>query len=152
MARCLCSHLSARILCLLRVSNLHHLRCLRTMTFSCLPNNTFPLPASIAPKLVALGLDEKTTAKVSRVYLSSALTLRGMLETEYLNACNALLAVSDSRGYSSKELRAKLLTVSITRYMQALSKCLDETIEKAEASLHRRDAQHIPQTKASLFH
>jgi len=119
----------------------------QVMTLSFLPNNAFPLPASIVPKLVALGLDDKTAAKVSKVYLSSALTLKGMLETEYTNACNALLAASDNRGYSSKELRVKLLTVSITRYMQALSKCLDESIEKAEASLLRRNTKRASQFK-----
>lgn len=119
------------------------------MALSFLPKNAFPLPASITPKLIALGLDDKAAAKVSNVYLSSALTLKGMLETEYINACNALLAASDNRGYSSKELRVKLLTVSITRYMQALSKCLDESIEKAEAFLLTRDIRSAPQPKVS---
>lgn len=117
------------------------------MTLSFLPNNSFPLPAPITPKLVALGLDNKTAAKVSKVYTSSALSLKETCETEYIRACHAFMATSDDRGYSSKELRSKLLTVLITRYMQALSKCLDESIEKAKASLLRRSNRPTPRPK-----
>ena len=85
--------------------------------------------------LVALGLDNKTATTVSRVYLSSALTLKETYETEYLSACKALVAASDNRGHSSKELRAELLIVSITRYSQALSKWMEEVIQKAKASV-----------------
>jgi len=109
------------------------------MTISFLPNNAFPLPASLVPRLVALGLDNKTAARVSKVYTSSALSLKETCETEYIRACNAFMVTSDDRGYSSKELRSKLLTVLTTRYMQALSKCLNETVEKAKASLLRRN-------------
>lgn len=105
------------------------------MTLSFLPNNAFPLPAPITPKLVALGLDDKTAATVSKVYLSAALSLKETCETEYIRACNAFIATSDNRGYSSKELRSKLLTVTVTRYMQALSKWVEEATQKAQASL-----------------
>ena len=105
------------------------------MAISSLPNNAFPLPAPLTPTLLALGLDHRTAAALSKVYLSSALTLKATCEAEYIRACAALLAASDDRGYSSKELRSKLLTVAITRYMQALSKWADEATGRAEATL-----------------
>jgi len=116
------------------------------MTLSSLQKNAFPLPTPLTPKLVALGLDSKTAAKVSRVYLSSALTLKETYETEYARACNAFIATSDNLGYSSKELRSKLLAVAVMRYMQALSKWMEDAIEKAEASL-RRNKKPATQSK-----
>ena len=117
------------------------------MTLSFLPKNAFPLPASLSPKLVALGLDNKTAAKVSEVYISSAVSLKETCETEYIRACNAFMVTSDDRGYSSNELRSKLLTVLITRYMQALSKCFDESVKKAKTSLLRRNKKPTPHAK-----
>jgi len=117
------------------------------MTLSFLPKNPFPIPASLAPKLIALGLDDITAAKVSEVYISSAISLKETCETEYVRACNAFMVTSDDRGYSSKELRSKLLTVLVTRYMQALSKCLDESVEKAKAFLLRKNKKPAPQPK-----
>ena len=87
------------------------------MTLSFLPNNAFPLPAPLAPRLVALGLDNKTAATVSKVYHSAALSLKETCETEYVRACHALMATSDDRGYCSKELRSKLLAATVRRYM-----------------------------------
>ena len=122
------------------------------MTLSFLPNNAFPLPAPLTSTLVALGLDSKTAGSVSKVYISAALSLKEAFETEYIRACNVFVSTSDNRGHSSKELRSKLLTVAITRYMQALSKCLHESIEKAKVSLLRRDAKRAPHPKvSSLF-
>lgn len=118
------------------------------MTLSFLPNNAFPLPAPVTPTLVALGLDSKTAATVSNVYISTALSLKGTFETEYVRACNVFVSTSDDRGHSSKELRSKLLTVAMTRYTQALSKWLEGTIEKAEASVLRRK-KTIPKLKVS---
>ena len=108
------------------------------MNVSFLPNNVFPLPAPIVPKLVALGLDDKTAATVSKVYLSAARSLKETCETEYIRACSAFIATSDIRGHSSKQLRSKLLTVTIARYTQALSKWAEEAVQKAEASLRRK--------------
>lgn len=108
------------------------------MNLSFLPKNAFPLPAPLAPTLVALGLDNKTVATLSKVYFSSALTLKATCEAEYIRACTALLAASDERGYSSKELRSRLLTVAITRYSQTLSKWEKEARERAEVSLLQR--------------
>ena len=118
------------------LSDFHHHR-LRTMTLSFLPNNAFPLPSPLTPKLVMLGLDNETATTVSKVYLSAALGLKETCETEYIRACNALMATSDDRGYSSRELRSKLLAATVTRYMQALSKWMEDAIGKAEASLRR---------------
>ena len=122
------------------------------MTLSFLPNNAFPLPALLTPKLVALGLDNKTAVTVSKVYLSSALTLKETYEAEYINACEALLAASDNHGYSSKDLRTKLLTVSAARYSQALSKWMEEIIRKAEASVLKKNRKLTPQREVSLCH
>ena len=119
------------------------------MTLSFLSKNAFPLPTPITPRLIALGLDNKTAAAVSKVYNSAAFSLKEACEREYTHACNVFVSTSDDRGHSSKELRCKLLTVVITRYMQALSKCLDESIEKAEAFLHRRDKKRTAQPKVS---
>ena len=105
------------------------------MSFSFLPNNAFPLPAPLTPKLVALGLDNKTAETVSKVYISSALNLKRVYEAETNRACDAFVATSDARGYSSKELRSKLLSVTSTRYMQALAKWTEEAIEEAKTSL-----------------
>ena len=115
------------------------------MTLSFLPNTAFPLPASPAPRLIALGLDDKTVATVSKVYLSAALSLKEKCETEYIRACNALMSTSDNRGYSSKELRSKLLTATVARYIQALSKWKEDAVEKAENSLRRRTTKPAPQ-------
>ena len=109
------------------------------MTLSFLPKNAFPLPAPLTPTLVGLGLDDKTAATVSKVYISAALSLKETFETEYTHACTVFMSTSDDRGHSSKDLRSKLLTVAVTRYMQALSKWVDDAIKKAEASLHRRN-------------
>ena len=118
----------------------------RAMTLSFLPKNAFPLPAPVTPTLVALGVDDKTAATVSKVYVSAARSLKETFETEYVRACNVFVSTSDDRGHSSEELRSKLLTVAITRYTQALSKWLEGTIEKAEASLLRRK-QRAPKPK-----
>lgn len=120
------------------------------MSFSFLPKNAFPLPTPLTPKLVALGLDSKTAATVSKVYLSSALSLKETYETEYSRACDAFITTSDNLGYSSKELRSKLLTVAIARYMQALSKWMEDAIEKAETSL-RKNKRLAPQPKVCLW-
>lgn len=122
------------------------------MTRSFLPNNAFPLPVLISPKLVALGLDNETAATVSKIYLSSALTLKQTYESEYISACEALLATSDNRGYSSKELRAKLLTVSAARYSQALSKWMEDVVQKAGASVLKRSKKPTPQRKVRPRH
>lgn len=124
----------------------------RAMTPSFLPKNAFPLPAPLTATLVALGLDDKTAASISKVYLSSALTLKGTYEREYSDACKALLIASDSRGYSSKELRAKLLAVSVTRYSQALSKWMEEAIRKAEASILKKRRKYDAKYKVSACH
>jgi len=134
------------------LSNLHHPIFPRAMPLPFLPNNAFPLPALPTPKLIALGLDNKTAATVSKVYLSSALTLKETYETEYVNACEALFAASDNRGYSSKELRAKLLTVSVTRYCQALSKWMEEVIQRAKASVLKKSGKRTLQPKVSSCH
>ena len=105
------------------------------MTISFIPNNAFPLPTPLAPKLVALGLGDKTAASLSKVYISAALSLKEVCETEYTHACNAIMVTSEARGHSSKELRSKLLTVAVARYMQALSKWTEEATGRAEASL-----------------
>jgi len=119
------------------------------MTLSLLPKNAFPLPAPLAPNLVALGLDKKSAEALSKVHFSSALTLKATCEAEYISACTALLAASDERGYSSKELRSKLLTVAITRYLQALSKWENEARQRAEASLLQRGKKVVLQPKVS---
>lgn len=118
------------------------------MTLSFLPKNAFPLPAPLTPTLVALGLDSKTAATVSKVYISTALSLKETFETEYIRACGVFVSTSDDHGHSSKELRSKLLTVATTRYMQALSRWIGGTIEKAEASLLRR-GKSIPKPRVS---
>ena len=118
------------------------------MTLSFLPKNAFPLPAPVTPTLVALGVDDKTAATVSKVYVSAALSLKETFETEYVRACNVFMSTSDDRGHSSEELRSKLLTVAVTRYTQALSKWLEGTIEKAEASILRRK-RSTPKPKVS---
>ena len=120
------------------------------MTPSFIPKNTFPLPAPITPKLVALGLDDKIAATVSKVYLSVAHSLKETCETEYTRACDAFIATSDDRGYSSKELRSKLLTVMIARYAQALSKWIEEATQKAESSL-RKKKKASPKIKVSSW-
>lgn len=120
------------------------------MTLPFIPDNAFPLPAPLTPKLVALGLDSKNAATISQAYLSVALTLRDKWETEYIKACNALVVASDNRGYSSKELRAKLLTVTVARCGQAISKWMEEVIQKAEASVLKRSRQCIPLHRVSL--
>ena len=119
------------------------------MTPSFIPKNAFPLPAPITPKLVALGLDDKIAATVSKVYLSVAHRLKETCETEYTRACDALITTIDDRGYSSKELRSELLTVMIARYTQALSKWV-EAVQKAEASLPRKKKKPSPQVKVGL--
>lgn len=108
------------------------------MALSFLPRNAFPPPAPLTSTLVALGLDSEAAETISKVYLSAAFTLKEKWEAEYIGACYALLVASDDRGYSSKELRAKLLAVSITRYGQALSEWMKEVTQKAEASVLRR--------------
>lgn len=118
------------------------------MTLSFLPKNSFPLPAPIAPKLVALGLDERIATTVSKVYLSAAHSLKGVCETEYICACKALITASDERGYSSKQLRSKLLTVITARYTQALSKLVEEAAQKAEVFL--RGKKTSPKSKVGL--
>lgn len=132
------------------LSNRHHPHLSRTMTLSFLPKNAFPLPAPITPKLVALGLDDKTAATVSKVYLSAANSLKETCETEYIRACDAFVATSDNRGHSSKQLRSKLLTATIARYTQALSKWMDEAVRKAEASVLGRNKKPSPQIKVGL--
>ena len=119
------------------------------MTLISLPKNSFQLPAPIAPKLVALGLDGKTATIVSRVYLSVAHTLKETCETNFIHASNALIATRDDRGYCSKKLRSKLLTVIIARYTQTLSKWTEEATQRAEASLLRGKKNGSPQTKVS---
>ena len=119
------------------------------MTLSFLPKNAFPLPAPITPKLVALGLDDRAAAMISRAYLSAANTLKGMCEAEYIRACNSFVTTSDDRGYSSKELRSKLLAFTIARYTEALSKWV-EAAQKAEASFLERKKKPSPQIKVGL--
>jgi len=119
------------------------------MTLSFFPNNAFPFPVPLAPALVALGLDDQTAATLSKVYLSSALTLKATCEAEYTRACTALLAASDERGYSSKELRSKLLTVAVARYLQALSKWEKEAKERAETSILQRGRKVVLESKVS---
>lgn len=119
------------------------------MAISFFPSNAFPLPAPLTPALLALGLDNKTASTVSKIYHSAALTLKEACEKEYNNACNALVATSDNRGYSSKELRSKLLTVAIARYTQAVSKWKEEATGKAEASLSKRNKKVLPKPKVN---
>ena len=121
------------------------------MTVSFLPKNSFPLPAPLTTTLVTLGLDHKTATSVSKVYLSSALNLGETFEREYNDACRALLIASDNRGYSSKELRAKLLTVLITQYSQALSKLMEEVTQKTKASLLKERTKCSAQHKVSAL-
>ena len=120
----------------------------REMSLSFLPKNSFLLPAPITPNLVALGLDENTASTVSKVYLSAAHTLKGACETEYIRACKALIITTDERGYSNKQLRSKLLTATIARYTQALSKWAEEAAHKAEASI--RERKPLLQSKVGL--
>ena len=121
------------------------------MSLSFLPNNAFPLPTPLTPTLVGLGLDDRTAATVSKVYISAAISLKQTFETEYTHACNVFMSTSDDLGHSSKDLRSKLLTVAVTRYMQALSKWVEDAIKKAEASLHRRNKKLVPQPKVRLW-
>ena len=120
------------------------------MTLSSAPKNAFPLPTPLTFKLVALGLGGNTAEALSDVYISAALNLKAVCETEYARACNAIMVTSEAHGHSSKELRSKLLTVAVARYMQALSECLNESIEKAKVSLLRRDAKRASWPKVSL--
>jgi len=122
------------------------------MTLAFLPKNAFPLPSPLTPILVALGLDGEAAGTVSKVYLSAALALKEKWEAEYVNACHALVAASDDRGYSSKELRAKLLTVSVTRYSTALSTWMKEVIQKAEASVLKKKRKSTSKHKVGLRH
>jgi len=117
------------------------------MTLAFLPNNAFPLPSPLTPTLVALGLDNEAAGSVSKVYLSAALALKDKWETEYLSACHALVAAGDDRGYSSEELRAKLLAVSVTRYSKALSTWMEGVIQKAEASVLKKRRKSNSQHK-----
>lgn len=118
------------------------------MTLSFLPDNAFPIPTPLTPTLVALGLDSKTSATVSQVYISTALSLKKTFEAEYIRACNVFVSTCDDRGHSSEELRSKLLTVAVTRYTQVLSKWkMEGTIEKAAASLRRK--QRVLKPKVS---
>lgn len=111
------------------------------MTVSLIPENSFPPPASLTPRLVALGIDNELANNASKFYLSAALTLKEKYEAEYLRACSAFIATSDNRGYSSGELRSKLLTVAITRYKEALSRWGEAAVEKANVSLRKRDGR-----------
>lgn len=122
------------------------------MTLAFLPNNAFPLPSPLTSTLVALGLDSEAARTVSRVYLSAALALKEKWETEYINACHALVAAGDDCGYSSKELRIKLLTVSVTRYSKALSTWKGEVIHKAETSVLKKRGKYTSQHKVSPCH
>ena len=117
------------------------------MALTSFPNSAFPLPASLSPALLALGMDNKTVSTASKIYHSAALALKEAWEKEYNLACNAIIAASDDRGYSSKELRSKLLAVSIARYTQAVSKWREDTIDKAKASLFKRNDKITPQSK-----
>jgi len=119
------------------------------MTLSFIPNNAFPLPTPLAPKLVALGLGDKTAASLSKVYTSAALNLKEVCETEYTHACSAIMATSEARGHSSKELRSKLLTVAVARYMQALSRWTEEATGRAEANLLQFGRKLVPKHKVS---
>lgn len=119
------------------------------MAVSLLQNDAFLPPTPLTPKLVALGLDSKTAIALSSVYISAALNLKKVCEVEYVRACDAILATSEARGHSSKELRSKLLTVAVARYMQALSKWAEEATERAEASLLQRAREGTPRPKVS---
>ncbi|KAF9648505.1 hypothetical protein BDM02DRAFT_3129015 [Thelephora ganbajun] len=119
------------------------------MAPSFLPKNAFLLPTPIAPKLVALGLDSKTAASLSKVYISAAFNLKEVCEAEYICACNAIVFTSEDRGHSSKELRSKLLTVAVARYMQVLSKWGEEATSRAKASLLQRDRKVVPEPEVS---
>lgn len=113
-----------------------------------LPKNAFPLPAPLRPTLVALGLDTKTAAAVSSVYISTAFSLKETFEGEYVRACNVFVSTGDNCGHSSKELRSKLLTVAIARYRQALSQWVQGTIERAKESLGRKKCAQKPKASA----
>lgn len=118
------------------------------MALSFIPNNAFALPAPLTPTLVSLGMDNQTASTASNIYHAAALALKEACGREYTHACSAIIATSDNRGHSSKELRSKLLTVAIARYTQAVSKWREETIDKAKASLLRRNKKNVPQSKA----
>lgn len=117
------------------------------MTLSFFPKDAFPLPAPLTTTLLDLGMDNKTALKASKIYHSAALTLKEACEREYTHACSAIIATSDDRGHSSKDLRSKLLTVAIARYTQAVWKWKEETINKAKASLLRRNKPTAAQPK-----
>ena len=119
------------------------------MAISFLPNNAFPLPAPLTPTLLALGLDNETTSTVSKIYRSAALNLGEACEREYNRACSAIIATTGDRG-SNRELMSKLLTVAIIRYNQAVSKCREEAIGKAEMSLLRKNKKISPQSKVKI--
>lgn len=119
------------------------------MTFSSAPKNAFPLPTPLKPKLLALGLRGNTAEALSKVYISAALDLKAVCEAEYVRVCNAIMATSEDRGHSSKELRSKLLTVAVARYMQALSKWTEDATGRAEASLLQRGRTLVPKHKVS---
>lgn len=96
-------------------------------------------------------MDNKTASTASKIYYSAALTLKEACEREYNHACSVIIATSDDLGYSSKQLRAKLLTAVVARYTQAVSKWREETIGKAEASLLKRNKKTTPQSKVNTL-
>lgn len=113
--------------------------------------NAFSLPTPLTSELVALGLDSKAAVALSNVYISAALNLKKVCETEYTHACDAIVATSECCGHDSKEIRSKLLTVLVARYMQALSKWAQEATEKTKARLLHRGRKAIPKPKVSYL-
>jgi len=102
------------------------------MTLTILQNAFLP-PNPLTPRLTALGLNNKTAEVISRLYSSAALVLKEKYEAEYIGACNSIVATSESHGYSSKELRFKLLKVLTTRYTQEISKQMEEAFRMVGA-------------------
>ena len=113
-----------------------------------IPKNAFPLPAPLTPTLVALGLDTKTAATVSSVYISIALSLKETFEAEYVRVCNVFMSTGDYCGRNGKEFRSKLLAVTIARYTEALSQWMQESIERTKASLRRKKCVQRPKASA----
>lgn len=125
---------------------------LPTMTIAIL-ENAFPRPSPLTPRLTALGLNSITAEEISRLHSSAALTLKEKYEAEYIHACNSIIVTSEKRGYSSENLRSKLLEVLATRYAQEISKQVEEFARKVEVRLSkgRRRCTQILEVRMSSW-
>ena len=96
-------------------------------------DDLFPPPQSLAPSLVAIGLDANTAEQLSQAYCQAAIQLKDKCETHLRLTCKELGTDHDIASPTSlPDLQSQIFSVYTSQYVTTLRSWSDKVTEQSK--------------------